>query len=770
MFVNRLLISGFKSFAKKSVIDFGVSVTAIVGPNGSGKSNVAEAIRFVLGEQSLKSLRGKNGADLIFKGTREGTSLARASVELVFGNSDRRFSLSKDDGTEISLDFDEIVIRRVMFLDGTTECAVNDTPIRLKDLYALLGSVGLGAGSHHIIAQGEADKILSINQADRAQYVEATLGLSVFRQRLKEAERKLLKTKEHAREAEISRRELAPQMSFLKKQIEKIEKTENLRRELLSLAVPYFAIESAHLSEERVSLKEMNSAPMIKQEMRVHEEALEQILRNKEKNTGRENVDLEKEKNKLSLKKAEILEERDLLSRHLGRLEGEMAQFKRLSEKSFLNQKIGDQTLSLPIGATEELFAESFKIIDEINWRLQNHEFAEATKRLKNLRLNLANFQDHYWPKTSTKTENISNENDFDWQKLEREAEEIQVKITEINANFEQLNEQEEKLRLESLAIIESGASLERELYEHRANLATLSEKLKVATIKEEAILQEEGHFKELLTQVAHMVGGQVFAYKTHPLISGEAAVDIPTGRVDQQERRRQIDKMLLKLEDSGIANQGEIKKEYESVRERDAFLDRQLFDLRKAEENLLTLMRELSEYMNEAFRKGVVEVGKNFDDFFKTMFPSGKAQLILSEIEKEESEEEESGKSLISGFRKYGLQIAVNLPGKKITDLTLLSGGERALTAIAFLFAISQVNPPPFILLDETDAALDEANSKKYGLLIKKLSEHSKLIVITHNRETMSHAGVLYGITLDKDGSSRVLSVKLGQAEEYAK
>ena len=116
------------------------------------------------------------------------------------------------------------------------------------------------------------------------------------------------------------------------------------------------------------------------------------------------------------------------------------------------------------------------------------------------------------------------------------------------------------------------------------------------------------------------------------------------------------------------------------------------------------------------------------------------------------------------------GIDINVSLPRKKVKGLMMLSGGERALTSIALLFAISQVNPPPFIILDETDAALDEANSKKYGDMIVSLSNYSQLILITHNRETMSRAGVIYGVTIGADGASKLLSINFDEAVKVAK
>jgi chromosome segregation protein len=129
--------------------------------------------------------------------------------------------------------------------------------------------------------------------------------------------------------------------------------------------------------------------------------------------------------------------------------------------------------------------------------------------------------------------------------------------------------------------------------------------------------------------------------------------------------------------------------------------------------------------------------------------------------------EKEDDGTEL--AFER-GIEINVSLPQKKVKDLHMLSGGERSLTSIALLFAMSQVNPPPFLVLDETDAALDEANSRKYGNMLENLSKYSQLIVVTHNRETMSRAQVLYGVTVGAEGASKLLSIKLEDASAYAK
>jgi len=220
--LKSLEISGFKSFAKKTELNFKSKVTAIVGPNGSGKSNVAEAFRFVLGEQSMKSMRGKRGEDLIWNGSTETARLNRAKVKLIFDNSKNIFNL----------DFDEVTIERVVSRDGSNEYHLNGSLVRLKDIVELLSEAHIGASGHHIIYQGEADRILSSSIKERKEMIEDALGLKIYQYKREESERKLLKTEENIKQVESLRREIAPHIRFLKKQVEKVEKAEALRLKL----------------------------------------------------------------------------------------------------------------------------------------------------------------------------------------------------------------------------------------------------------------------------------------------------------------------------------------------------------------------------------------------------------------------------------------------------------------------------------------------------------------------------------------------------------
>ena len=248
--------------------------------------------------------------------------------------------------------------------------------------------------------------------------------------------------------------------------------------------------------------------------------------------------------------------------------------------------------------------------------------------------------------------------------------------------------------------------------------------------------------------------------------------------RALQEERRRSIERLKIKLEDMGL-DHGDTMKEYQETSERDLFLAKELADLSQSAISLKQVIVDLKHRINDDFQRGLRAINDKFQEFFALMFGGGTAKLSLTKMLKTElstldvTDAEEEGDLLLSEAQEAGepgIQISVNLPRKKIRSLEMLSGGERALTSIALLFAMSQVNPPPFLILDETDAALDEANSRKYSEMVANLAAHSQLILITHNRETMSRASVLYGVTMGADGVSKLLSIKFDEAAVYAK
>jgi chromosome segregation protein len=300
MYLKSISMQGFKSFAKKINLDLSSNVTGVVGPNGSGKSNVAEAIRFVLGEQSMKGLRSKSGSDLIFKGSSFLSPLSRASVSIHLDNTHKNINeklLSRNGETNDTLlnfiNLDEIVLTREIYSDGSSEYLINGTKVRLKDVQELLAMANISASGHTIVNQGEADRILLSNNNDRREMIEDALGLRIYHMRIKEGEKKLEKVKNHLQEIDLLRRENIPHLNFLKKQVKELEK----REEEIDLASNLLKI---YLSREHVDI--LNK----KNELADHHDfeqkilSLEKELENLSKEKSKQNEIIDDNKKELS--------------------------------------------------------------------------------------------------------------------------------------------------------------------------------------------------------------------------------------------------------------------------------------------------------------------------------------------------------------------------------------------------------------------------------------------------------------------------------------
>ena len=700
MRLKNLEINGFKSFSKKTTLDFLNPIVAVVGPNGSGKSNVVEAIRFVLGEQSMKSMRGKLGLDLIFKGSKFLPKGSRASVTIYFNNSDKLFKLSNEMGENIDLNYDTISISREVYADGVNKYILNGSEVRLKDINNLLASVNIGSSGHHIISQGEADRILNASGKDRREMIEDALGLKIYQYKIKESERKLERTSNNMKEVSLLRRENAPHLNFLRKQVEKFEKAKEMKVELLDLYCVYLK---------------------------------------------REEIYLDSEKNVINSDKKDLEEKLSII------------------EKNFL--ELGSKPEEKENEAYGQMREEERKISE---LRILKDEFSrklgrtQAMLELKENRVKMAGKCPVCGSVVAKKEED------------EKEFAELKDTENKIKSDIENLLEQEKEsqAKIESFKfIIDADKDKKRSGDVKRLELTMdknkiLSE-LNLVKIKEDQILHIENDFLNEIKEGGALIGQEILSYKNFQTEMADRSL--------QEEARRKIERIKIKLEDAGMGGGAEVIKEFEEVTERDKFLEKEMEDLSRSIESLQKLMADLKEKIDIEFKEGIKKINVEFQEFFSLMFGGGSANLRITIEEKrktsslasdevEEIIEDEEEKP------EQGIEINVSLPHKKVKELHALSGGERSLTSIALLFAMSQVNPPPFLVLDETDAALDEANSRKYGDMLEKLSKHSQLIVVTHNRETMSRAGVLYGVTIGSDGASKLLSVKFEEATAIAK
>lgn len=738
--LKKLEISGFKSFAKKTTLSFDTPITAIVGPNGSGKSNVVESIRFVLGEQSIKSLRGKGGSDMIWKGSKLLGPMQKGRVAITFDNSARQFAFSNSSGAPADLSFDEITLVREVSMDGGSSYSINGSSVRLKDITELLGSVNIGTTGHHIISQGEADRLLSATAKDRRGMVEDALGLKVHQVRIRESERKLEKTALNMKEVQALRRELAPHLSFLGKQVEKIQKTEELRTEFSDLFTHYVAGESAsllhaesvlraeeHQAREALRKAQAEAAPNVQDPFMAERAAAQARVRECEQ------------------KQSDLARSRDDLGRALGRIEG----------------KLDALSVTVPVSGPSAIATSRVEAL--CNDIVATISEAESTGDVAILRTAFSNLKN----KVQTFIQSLRG------QTAPVDTTSIKAQIEAERASLEaQLRDIEQRAQQASLATTEARAVLagveqksmdaQRSSFTALATIATLEGTLRECMLRTENVARRKAVLADEVREALALAGGP-FPY------AEQAMVDTVEMAAERESLHRKLERVKIKLEDAGAASGAEVLKEYEETKERDAFLLRELTDLESSITALRTLIAELRDTIERAFKEGVEKINAQFGEYFKLMFGGGSAFLSISVEHRRQKEDEEPVDTDELPF-EHGIEINVSLPHKKVRDLHMLSGGERSLVSIALLFAMSQVNPPPFLVLDETDAALDEANSRKYGNMLDLLSNHSKLIVVTHNRETMSRAQVLYGVTMGVEGASKLLSIKFDEAVQIAK
>ncbi|MFH1169956.1 MAG: AAA family ATPase [Candidatus Vogelbacteria bacterium] len=740
MRLTALELTGFKSFAKKTKLVFEAPITAVVGPNGSGKSNIAEACRWVLGEQSLKSLRGRRGEDFIWNGSGVGRA-NRASVSVAFDNHDHKFPL----------DYDEVTIGREVHRDGTNVYTINGSPVRLRDITTLLNSVAIGASGYHIMSQGEADRILSANGVERRQMIEDALGLKIYQSQIAESERKLEKTQVNLREVELLRREIAPHLRFLKKEMEKIERSQSLRAELKRRCLEYFSAEARYLAEEKQVVEKVSAGPRIK--LAEITARLETLARER----GRETSDspLEQQLKKIDQDLEKLARERNEINREVGRLEGQIEAWESVTRPRE-EEMVSKSAVAVIARELGETLAGASELDDLSKLRAVINKVVALGERLQILSQN-SNLN-----QTKERSEAL--------ERLKFEREKLNQKLTTLAVEFSKLKTERTEALQTWEAERETRQGAEREIFELKLKQAECQTERAAVAAREETLARDEARFQAELDEAVLLTDRELLRF------AGLAPAGAIPDREQQEANRRQIERLKIQLEDMGVENR-EVTTEHAQVSERDAFLARETEDLIKSIASLETVLNDLKQKCAVEFDHGLEKISRQFQEFFAILFDGGTASLLLTIDRRSKGEEDEISVEINNGEDENGdqeeirgVEVSVTLPRKRIKGLEMLSGGERALTSIALLFAMSQVNPPPFLILDETDAALDEANSRRYGEMVATLAQHSQLILITHNRETMSHAGVIYGVTMGADGVSRLLSIKLDQAVEYAK
>jgi len=722
MFLKSLELNGFKSFASKTLLEFPAGLTAVVGPNGAGKSNLIDAIRWLLGEREAKNLRSAKAEDLIFNGTPKKPRMSLAQAGLHFDNNSGFFPV----------DFKEVSIIRRVGRDGVSQYFLNKAEVRLKDVIDFFSRSRLGTKGLSIINQGDSDLFVKASPEERRIMIEEILGLREYQIKKIEAERKLKNTSFNLEKVRAMVGEVAPRLRMLKRQTNKWLKRLDLQKELDELENNYF---SYKLNEIETSQSKIN--PLLKSlEAQIDEQEKElKILESEIKKIESQPKEEYQEIKKIKNQQSKLLLERSQIQKELGRLEAKL---------EFLGSPQKAQGL---VFKNEELLGLINETRDLLEKCLVQSNFENLKEIVKTLIKKIDDFlspdeNNVLKPQELTDLEELKNNLETTFNNLEKELRKLEEQETKFTTGLEKFN----KKFQEAFESVEAKRKELRNLEEEKNKVLFEKEKLNLK-------LQD-------LENQLRQIGRKLEEFQS-------MEVQLPYTEVELPE----IEKRMLKLR-AELAAIGEIDeslvREAQEVENHYDFLTSQSKDLDKAIIDLKNLIKELNEKIHFEFNSSLKLINEEFNKFFRLMFGGGNAKLKVTSLKLKVSvnndtitrdsneEPNNSGNDEIS----TGVDIDLSLPKKKISTLEMLSGGERSLVSIAALFALISISPPPFLVLDEIDAALDENNSKRFANLVKEFSKKTQFIIVTHNRAVMEAADVLYGITMGEEGTSKVLSL----------
>ncbi|MBU2575770.1 AAA family ATPase [Patescibacteria group bacterium] len=738
MYLEKLEIQGFKSFAKKTVIEFpkrrgdhNPGITAIVGPNGTGKSNAADAVRWVLGEQSIKLLRGKRAEDVIFSGSGTKARLGFAEVILHLNNEDKR----------TNIDYSQVVVKRRVYRNGESEYYLNNNKVRLSDVQLLLAQANFGQKTYSVIGQGMVDSILSSTAQERKNFFDEATGVKQYQIKREQALSKIEKTEENLTQILSVLKEITPRLKSLQRQMKKLEKRSALEKELHELQLGYYGNTWQRITKNLEKLRD-DKKEISEQHLSLTKKITE--LHNKMQKLGQEQKKASiGEYDKVQQKYFDIMNKKNELTGALSALKRELE----------ILQKADEHPVSIN---TKDLIDATERELRFFDLFIAAHTIAEF-KALQDKARTL-----------QSEIKHILKADNKEGASAKEKINQINEKISSLQEDIElaALDVEQKQNLLNSLRRAESKATTH--IFDVQKKYQSLQQELNEVSNQKNHIDVELARVETRRNDVSEQIEQEVSQNLRERIKNYNGT--------ERFEKYDAISKIKHELEMIGGIDP-EINEEFQETKKKHDFLSSQVEDLQNALTKTKKVLRELDTIIEKEFNRSFEKIEKGFEEYFKILFRGGKASLkmnkqneldILSEEIISELTDEEQEK--LANTFKVGIEINACPPGKKVSSINMLSGGERALTSIALICAIIRANPSPFVVLDEVDAALDESNSQRFAQILAKLCHHTQFIAITHNRETMEQANILYGVTMNEDGVSKLLSVDLEKAMQTVK
>ena len=730
MQLKHIKLSGFKSFVDPTKISFPTNMVGVVGPNGCGKSNVIDAIRWVLGELSAKNLRGESMVDVIFNGSEKRKASGQCSIELLFDNSSAKI------GGEYA-SYNEVSIKRVMTRDAQSDYFINNAKCRRKDVQDIFLGTGLGPSSYAIIEQGMVSKLVSAKPDELRTHIEEAAGVSKYRERRRETESRIKRTKENLSRVKDIRDEIGRLIKRLENQAKAAEKYKKLNDEKSQIELDTAILFSLEAKNNRDDLqKKLDS---LNRDLKIKNAESETIQSQIDQfRTENESVLTEYEsaqKNFYSIG-AEIAK-REANLQNINKTENE-TKFKLEKTKENLEKAKETEKNFDELSPSEQ----AIHILNEIiatlkKYSIQNDSILDKANKLKVLLaeiLNIASAQSKTLTEEyQSRQEDLSKEI-FEAEKLKSSIEEemqtyveessqaesvlisLRQKQSKFNEDLRTLENNKSIVELDSRSISEKITNIRLDLKTYEINLENSNKKIKAAGIDIEKI--DFTKYEDLSIS-------------------------------ELEDKLADIEAKIIRLGAINLAAPEEIEEESKRKEE----LDKQYDDLIEALDKFNGAIKKIDNETKTIFKDSFDAVNIKLKEVFPKLFGGGLAELNLTDDDPLHA----------------GVILMARPPGKKNSSISQLSGGEKALTALALVFAIFDLNPAPFCLLDEVDAPLDDLNTLRFINMVEEMSKTVQFIFITHNKVSMERSDYLMGVTMQEAGVSRMVSVDVNQALELA-
>ena len=728
MQLKHIKLSGFKSFVDPTKISFPTNMVGVVGPNGCGKSNVIDAVRWVLGELSAKNLRGDSMVDVIFNGSENRKASGQCSIELLFDNSSGKIS-----GEFAS--FNEVSIKREMTRDAQSNYFINNTKCRRKDVQDIF--LGTGLSSYAIIEQGMVSRLVSSKPDELRAHLEEAAGVSKYKERRKETESRIKRTKENLSRVKDIKDEIGRLIKRLQNQAKAAEKYNLLKDEKLKLELDKAILFSMEAKNNRDGLQKKLDG--LKRDLKI---------KNAESDTYQSQIDQYRTENESVLNEYENAQKNFYaIGAEIAKREANLQNI--IKSESEIKDNLEKASANYEKAkATEKNFDElspsekAMHILDEIintiqKYSIKNEDIDSKSIELKKLLTDILNIAT-----AQSKTlidEYLTRQNEL----------EIQIKDDQKNKKV---------IEDEIKELVDKSSSAESVLISLRQKQSKFNEDLRVLENNKSISDLDSRAISEKITNVRIELNTYEVNLENSNKKIQQAGLNIQTINFSEYEGKSlddienkltELETKIIKLGAINLAAPEEIKEESKRKEE----LDEQYEDLTEALDKLTSAIKKIDQETKTIFKDSFDAVNMKLKEMFPKLFGGGMAELTLTD----ENE------------LNAGVILMARPPGKKNSSISQLSGGEKALTALALVFAIFNLNPAPFCLLDEVDAPLDDLNTLRFVNMVEEMSNTVQFIFITHNKVSMERSDHLMGVTMQEAGVSRVVSVDVNQAVEMA-